>query len=381
MGAEAVAVLAGLSWIAFQFWLFRGWRSLSKTKTQATPDPLVQTGVSVVIPFRNEQENLPALLDSLKALEAPERLAVEWIFVDDGSEDDGASLIPDINRKCLLSGSVKLLTSQKAGKKAAQLAGVQEARYDWLLFSDADCRWPSDRLRHLEQLSFEKDIQLICGPVIYDKATPFLFAVEFESLVYAGAALTGLGFPVLGNGANILCRKEAWLKSANEVMGMPTPSGDDVFLIQGVARRFGSRAVGFWASASNTVITRGPRTAREFLEQRMRWVSKTPFFQSFMGKAVASYVWLFHTFLMVSPGACFLKEYNHCAVIFWAVKILGDSLFYFFVSQTARSQSWKKFILFLPAEVFITFHFVFTPLLALIRGYTWKGRAFPGRSM
>ena len=49
--------------------------------------------LSVVLPFRNERENLPELLDRLRVTLDPLELSYELIFIDDGSTDDGAALI------------------------------------------------------------------------------------------------------------------------------------------------------------------------------------------------------------------------------------------------------------------------------------------------
>lgn len=376
---DVTAVFVGLSWVAFQLWLYRGWRSLRTKGSQNKASHLVQEGISVVIPFRNESENLTIFLTSLKTLRPPERLAVEWIFVDDGSNDGSASLILRESQEHLIPGIVKVVDSGGPGKKAAQRTGVQEARYPWILFSDADCQWPSNRLRMLEQLPINGNVPVVCGPVYYDSATPALFSLEFESLVYAGAALIGLGFPVLANGTNILCRKEAWIDCVEEIHRVPTPSGDDVFLIQCIARRFGRRAVLFVNHPDNTVFTRGPHTLREFLIQRIRWVSKTLLFPSLIGKAIALYVWLFHGLLLLCTAAALFKGYCACMAVLGLSKILGDGVFYFFVSPSAQHMSWKKFLYFLPAEFFTTFHFVCTPPIAWVRGYSWKGRYYaPG---
>jgi hypothetical protein len=112
------------------------------------------------------------------------------------------------------------------------------------------------------------------------------------------------------------------------------------------------------------------------LEQRIRWVSKTHLFPSFFGKVAAFYVWLFHAFMLLSTGAAFFQDDGAPMAILWMSKFLGDGVFYFFVSSTARCMSWKKYLYFLPAELFTTFHFVFTPLIAWVMGYSWKGRLY-----
>src|SRR5699024_1765330 len=50
------------------------------------------TFFSVIVPFRNEADNLPTLLDSIKTLDYPIDL-FEFILVDDSSSDDSQTLI------------------------------------------------------------------------------------------------------------------------------------------------------------------------------------------------------------------------------------------------------------------------------------------------
>ncbi len=51
-----------------------------------------KTKFSVVIPFRNEAENLPKLLASISNLNYPKAM-FEVILIDDDSEDDSVSII------------------------------------------------------------------------------------------------------------------------------------------------------------------------------------------------------------------------------------------------------------------------------------------------
>ena len=57
-------------------------------KLDGTP----KTFFSIVVPFRNERENLPVLLDSIRKLRYPIEL-FEIILVDDFSEDDSVRFV------------------------------------------------------------------------------------------------------------------------------------------------------------------------------------------------------------------------------------------------------------------------------------------------
>jgi glycosyltransferase involved in cell wall biosynthesis len=61
-----------------------GFDKIATFKLEGTP---TKTKFSILIPFRNEAENLPDLLKSIEALKYPKHL-FEIIFVDDESDDD-----------------------------------------------------------------------------------------------------------------------------------------------------------------------------------------------------------------------------------------------------------------------------------------------------
>ena len=88
--------------------------------------------ISVIVPGYNVADTVEACLDSLLAQTAA-REDYEVIFVDDGSTDG----TPDIVRKY---GDVRLLIlPANRGAAAARNLGLQEARGEIILFTDADC--------------------------------------------------------------------------------------------------------------------------------------------------------------------------------------------------------------------------------------------------
>ncbi|MFH0878141.1 MAG: glycosyltransferase family 2 protein [Lentisphaerota bacterium] len=98
--------------------------------------------VTVVVPFLNEEENLPLLYDRLvKALEAqPEEL--ELILVDDGSTDGSPRWAAE---KARADKRVKLIRlSRNFGHQIAITAGLDCARGDAVVIIDADLQDPPE---------------------------------------------------------------------------------------------------------------------------------------------------------------------------------------------------------------------------------------------
>jgi dolichol-phosphate mannosyltransferase len=92
--------------------------------------------VSVVIPVRDERENLRPLWEELRAaLEGLDR-GFEAIFVDDGSGDGSAELLDRLARE---DPRIRVLhLEEPAGQSAALEAGFRRSRGDLVVTIDAD---------------------------------------------------------------------------------------------------------------------------------------------------------------------------------------------------------------------------------------------------
>jgi glycosyltransferase involved in cell wall biosynthesis len=100
--------------------------------------------LSIIVPCYNEADNLPAvharLCEIAELLRAQRGLAVEVIYIDDGSRDNTyavASALPAIGLDVQT-----LALSRNFGKEAALMAGLQHARHGALLFMDGDGQHP-----------------------------------------------------------------------------------------------------------------------------------------------------------------------------------------------------------------------------------------------
>jgi len=95
-----------------------------------SPPPLQP--VSVIIPARNEEQNLPALLHSLRDSSVEPQ---EIIVVDDGSSDATALVASRLGARVIAS---RELPVGWTGKTWACAQGAEAATAEWLLFLDAD---------------------------------------------------------------------------------------------------------------------------------------------------------------------------------------------------------------------------------------------------
>lgn len=133
----------------------------------ACKDPLVidkakADGVSVLIPARNEEASISGALQSILQSSHPE---FEIIVMDDASEDRTAEVVQGF-----ASSDPRVRLVQSAGlpqgwngKQHACWVLASHARYDLLLFLDADVRLSSDALTRIVAEYRERQSPLISG--------------------------------------------------------------------------------------------------------------------------------------------------------------------------------------------------------------------------
>ena len=138
-----MAILLGLIvsfGLASALLLFRH-RTIPHAKKRSQDYPTI----SVIIPARNEERNLPHLLESLKKQTIPLH---EVIVVDDHSRDRTRSIAESYGVKVLTSPE---LPAGWTGKSWALWNGYRESSGELLIFLDADVRLSENAIESLVQ--------------------------------------------------------------------------------------------------------------------------------------------------------------------------------------------------------------------------------------
>lgn len=99
---------------------------------------------SVVIPLFNQRD---LVLRAVKSVFSQTASNYEVIIVDDGSTDGSAEQVAPF---LIDKPNCRLISQTNRGVGAARNAGIQQAKYDWVAFLDADDAWFPE---HLEELS------------------------------------------------------------------------------------------------------------------------------------------------------------------------------------------------------------------------------------
>ncbi len=194
--------------------------------------------VSIIIAARNESDNLYENLPYLLQQNYPE---YEIIVVNNQSIDDSAYLLNAFTQQFENVRVIEVNRSQhiKPGKKLPLTLGIKGAKYEHLLFIDADCKPTSNTWLKSMASNFVTGKELVIGYGPYTKEKGFLnrvirFDTTWIAVSYFSMALAKL--PYMGVGRNMAYTKTLF----NSVNGFKShyslPSGDDDLFIQEAAK-------------------------------------------------------------------------------------------------------------------------------------------------
>lgn len=361
-------LLISISYLALIFAFFLGNKKL-KNKGSSTKE----LSVSVLIPFRNEEGNLGNLTDDLLN-QTYSKEKIEFVFVDDHSVDRGAEIV----KNKMKDRTVQILSlSKQEGKKAAIKLGVESASNEIIITTDADCRMSLNWLKAMLSYYQPGDTHLLLGPVQFIRERGLwnrLLRAEFAALVASTSAAVGINNAFMANGANLLFPKSLFLSLKQDKLHLNVASGDDVFLLHAIKQKFGKKAkIHFAADPRAMVSTTAPQSLKNFIAQRIRWASKSKYYQDGFTKLVGLLIFLGNVNLLFALVLLVAAVLNiELFIIFFVLKWIVDSLL-IFSSKAWNNQQLSLLDTFL-LSLFYPFYIISIALLSLLFKPKWKGR-------
>jgi len=324
--------------------------------------------VSVVVPCRNEATQLPYLISALKAQTCP---FFELILVDDHSTDDTLQFMQSLVSEFQ---TINVLTSSGRGKKQALRKGIDAARAELILTTDADCIPSAGWIETMCKAYRCSYADVLIGPVVMRNTSMSgdhysrgcfqqLQQLEFATLVASGMAGAAADRAFMANAANLGFKKSVWLQLHKQLQEKQL-SGDDVFLIHAVKQHNGLIKAIFDRQAM--VVTKMANSPLDFFRQRRRWLSKSPAYRDkdilFTQWVVAAINLLILMLLAASP-------FNHA--------LFGTLLFVSFIKLLLDAVFVGQFSTFFgikPGVSTVVLLFVLYPSYVLFTGLTLFSR-------
>lgn len=266
---QAFVIISAFILLAYAATIFSVARCLPlHTRTYVARD---MPGISIIIPCRNEAENINACLQSVAANGLLTGKS-EVIVVDDHSDD--ATATEAAKMKDLLP--LRILKSEGEGKKAALETGIRHAKNDAILTLDADCTVHTNWLESMTSEFIGRKLNMLCGPLIlqHDKNLfSALQCAESAAIVGLSAAMLESGRPATCNGANLMFSKRVFEKAGSYHEHRHIASGDDDLLMHRFYK-LDPAATGYTLNPQSAVTAPTAETREAFYAQRLRWISK-----------------------------------------------------------------------------------------------------------
>jgi poly-beta-1,6-N-acetyl-D-glucosamine synthase len=331
--------------------------------------------VSVVVAVRNEQQNIEHCLGSV-ANQTYDRSNYEILVVDDHSTDQTTGIVRRFaqpgGQPATLLYSLSGDGARAYGKPAAISLGVERAKGEIILCTDADCTvepgWMSSMVG-----CFQSDVAFVAGPVREEPSTSFLSELqrlEFLGLITTAAGLIGSGRAIICNGANIAYRRDAFHRVSG--FGPTATSCDDETLMQRIIQREVGRVV-FNSDAEAIVDTYTPSTVIDFLNQRTRWASKRGHYEdrSILVRLIGLFAF-FVVLFVAGVGALIDSSLSVPFLLAVIAKMFAELI----VLKSGAKQFRQRIKAghFLVAELFHVPYIVFATLIGQFSPLRWKDR-------
>lgn len=326
--------------------------------------------LSVIIYAREEVENLRRNLTAVLEQDYPQ---FEVIVINDGNTDESEDYLTLQGEKYpnLYHSFVPSSSRYISRKKLAITLGIKASKYDWLVFTEANCLPESDQWLRTMARNFTSRTQIVLGYSGYERGKGWLhkrasFDNLFTSMRYLGYALAGK--PYMGIGRNMAYRKELFYAQKGFSAHLNLQRGDDDLFINKTATSENTRV----ETDANAVIRVQPVfRAKDWWEEKISYMATAHFYRGIqrnLSGFEATTRLLFHAawiatlvigilnFHWLVAGIAFLMfalRYTMQALIInKTAKDLGEKRRYFFtlpvfdILQPMQSLRWKLYCQF-----------------------------------
>ncbi|MEI8052343.1 MAG: glycosyltransferase [Bacteroidota bacterium] len=364
-----------------------GWKAISDFVPVTKGDEHFNTFITVIVPVRNEAQNILSIINAIQNQEYPSHL-FEIIIVDDDSTDDTINLASPF-----VSDHLKLISINEhrdennfvAYKKRAIEMGIEMAKGTLIITTDADCTMKTTWLKTIAAYYELYHPEMIVMPVSIKKNDSFLGTfqtLDFMSLQGITAAAVYKKIHGMCNGANLAYTKKVFYE-VNRFEGIDhIASGDDMLLMHKISKKYKDRIL-YLKSKEVIVETQSEKSISDFINQRIRWASKADKYEDKSLFPVLLLVYLLNLFLvflfvwgLYSNFTFYILHFTFnipkllLASLF--IKTAAELLFLYPVSRFFGNQQmlWL-FPLFQPFHILYT---VIAGWFGKFGTYQWKGR-------
>ena len=367
MIATILLALLGLCVLVQLFYALYYFMPLARYQDPETDSSLP---VSVIVAAHNELENLVELLPQLLDQEYPE---FEVVLVNDRSDDDTEFYLYELERQF---PNFKVVTVKKTPeylnpKKYALSLGIRAARYEHLLFTDADCRPCSKLWIQKMQSGYATGAELVLGYSPYKKLKGFLNQlIRYETLLTAiqYLSLANKGHAYMGVGRNLSYTRACFFRNKGFASHIKSMGGDDDLFVRDAVKH---TTVSIVLDKEGQILSVPKKTFREWLTQKRRHMSAGKRYKAADKRKIGIFV---ISNLLFYVLAIILLVLTDQLVILGAMIVLRYVVVFTAYVLTARRLNEKLALLLLPVlDIVYFFNYLFLGVSVLLyKKIRWK---------
>ncbi|MGL2962322.1 glycosyltransferase family 2 protein [Flavobacterium sp. RSB2_4_14] len=377
---ELITITLCLILVIYSVFIIQLILGYDKVKSFKRTNVSPKTAFTIIIPFRNEEKNLPKLLQSFSKLNYPYKL-IEVILVDDFSTDSSERVCIRwrLEHEYLDTTLLENLRLSNSPKKDAIGRAMPIAKHDWIITTDADCTVNKNWLLTIDNYIQNNEVEMIVGAVVYKtKNNWFHQFQQLDLLSLQGTTIGsfGIGKPFMCNGANFAYTKKLFRQLDGFNGNNKMASGDDVFLLQKAVQSpdFGTEKVHYIKNTETIVKTKPENDLFQLFMQRVRWASKTGSYKSNYAKFLAVAVLFMNLSLVVGLWFVVCSCYNwKILLVLFLVKYSVDYALLYKANKYLLKGKW---LLPLASSLLYPFYSSLVGIYSLFGSFSWKGRTF-----
>jgi len=335
------------------------------------------TTIAIIIPARNEGSAISDCLSHILAQQYPAGL-MEIIVVDDHSEDDTVAKAQALGERIQvlkLEDAPAPKSQSKAYKKQALTAGILASKAELIITTDADCQAPEYWIASIVALYERTRPRMIVGPVAFHHSitlSGIFQSIDFTCMQGITAAARQLKLGNMANGANLAFSRQAF----DQVNGYQDidhlASGDDFLLLHKMQQQFRGQ-ISYLKSSEAIVRTAAQPDWSSFLQQRIRWASKSGKYNDHRLTAILILVYLFNLSLLL--GILFAFWIPGIRTLITSLLVLKIGVELIFLIPVSGFYSTSQDLWYFPfLQILHICYIVMAGFLGMKGTYRWKGR-------
>lgn len=336
------------------------------------------TKISIIIPARNEEYNIGVCLDAIIKQDYPKEL-YEVIVIDDHSSDNTVDIVnryKSANVRCIRLSNHPSDNTIAYKKKALSL-GIAASTGELIVTTDADCIAGPNWLQNIAVIYEKEKPVMIVAPVDFTNngsIVQLFQSLDFMSMQGITAASHRLKLGNMSNGANLAFSRVAY-NAVDGYKGIDhLASGDDYLLMMKMQHAYPDK-ISYLKNTDAIVKTAPQPDWNSFIQQRIRWASKSGKYDDKKLTSVLAFVYLYNVLIFISAFVSFVHLNTIYGYSFFLLLFIKTVVELIYLAPVARFFNKRQELLYFPLlQPLHVLYIVSAGFLGFIGVYKWKGR-------